>query len=281
MPHWNRVVIIGVGLLGGSIALALRQRGLAHCIAGTGRDLAKLRKAQQTGLIDEAYDAIEPATLDADLVIACTPVQHIASDLMAASRWAKNSCILTDVGSTKANIVSELDGKLRSGTFVGSHPLAGGEKSGFSNAKADLFVNRLVITTPTPDTPSETIHRVAELWTSLGATVREMSPRTHDDILAETSHLPHLVASALAANTPAEHLDFVAAGWRDCTRVAAGDVDLWCQILRENRLPVLRAVENFAKVLSQWQNALVNDQPEQILKLLATGKSIRDQAVGN
>jgi prephenate dehydrogenase len=281
MPQWNRVVIIGVGLLGGSIALALKQRGLANCIAGTGRSAQRLQQAQAAGIIDESYTAIEPAALDADLVIACTPVQQIGADLLAATRWAKSTTLFTDVGSTKDSIVAELNEKIPRGTFVGSHPLAGSEKSGFENARADLFENRLVIVTPTPKTPPEALQQTKDLWLSLGAEVREMSPPQHDEVLAVTSHLPHLIAAALAANTPKDHLEFVAAGWRDCTRIASGDSELWCQILRENRLPVLRAVENFAKVLSDWRSALEKDQPEQILSLLESGKSIRDQAVGN
>lgn len=281
MPAWNRVVIIGVGLLGGSIALAMKQRGLAKCIAGTGRNPERLQKALQTGLIDEFYTEIEPAALDADLVIACTPVQKIAPDILASTRWSKPTTLFTDVGSTKAAIISELSGKISRGHFVGSHPLAGSEKSGFENARPDLFENRLTIITPGEETPPEATERIESLWKSLGAQVREMSPLQHDAILAITSHLPHLVAAALATTTPPDHLDFVAAGWRDCTRIAAGDIQLWCQILRENRLPVLQAVENFAKVLHDWQNALENNQPEQIIRLLESGKHIRDQAVGN
>lgn len=281
MPQWNRVVIIGVGLLGGSIALALKQRGLARCIAGTGRNAQRLQQAKAAGLIDECYTDIEPATLDADLVIACTPVQQIAKDILASTRWAKPTTLFTDVGSTKAAIISELSGKISRGHFVGSHPLAGSEKSGFENARPDLFENRLSIITPTADSPAEAIESTKALWNSLGADVREMSPPQHDAVLAVTSHLPHLIASALAANTPQDHLEFVAAGWRDCTRIAAGDIELWCQILRENRRPVLQAVENFAKVLHGWRTALENDQPEQILSLLESGKQIRDQAVGN
>lgn len=281
MPQWNRVVIIGVGLLGGSLALAMKQRGLAKCIAGTGRNAQRLQQAREAGLIDELYTDIEPATLDADLVIACTPVQQIARDILASTRWSKPTTLFTDVGSTKAAIISELSGKISRGTFVGSHPLAGSEKSGFENARPDLFENRLTIITPSENTPQEATERTKALWNSLGAEVREMSPPQHDAVLAVTSHLPHLVAAALAANTPPNHLDFVAAGWRDCTRIAAGDIELWCQILRENRLPVLQAVENFAKVLHGWRTALENDQPEQILSLLESGKHIRDQAVGN
>jgi prephenate dehydrogenase len=281
MPQWNRVVIIGVGLLGGSLALAMKQRGLAKCIAGTGRNAQRLQQARNAGLIDEIYTDIEPATLDADLVIACTPVQQIARDILASTRWSKPTTLFTDVGSTKAAIISELSGKISRGTFVGSHPLAGSEKSGFENARPDLFENRLTIITPSENTPQEATERTKALWNSLGAEVREMSPPQHDAVLAVTSHLPHLVAAALAANTPPNHLDFVAAGWRDCTRIAAGDIELWCQILRENRLPVLQAVENFAKVLHGWRTALENDQPEQILSLLESGKHIRDQAVGN
>lgn len=281
MPFWNRVVIIGVGMLGGSIALALRQRGLAGCIAGTGRNLEKLEQSRRSGIIDECYTSIEPAALDADLVIACTPVQRIASDLLAASQWAKPSTLLTDVGSTKQAIVAELEGKIRKGLFVGSHPLAGSEKSGAEHAKDSLLENRLVLITPSGTTQPEATQQATALWCALGANVREIPAQKHDEILAQTSHLPHLIASALAAQTSPEHLDFVAAGWRDCTRIAGGDPELWCQILRENRLPVLRAVENFAKVLSEWQSALELDQPAQILNLLSSGKSIRDQAVGN
>ena len=236
MKTWKTVSIVGVGLLGGSIGLALRRAKLAEHVIGVGRDLGRLRRARRLGAVSEVTDQLEQGVREANLVVVCTPVGSIVDHVRRVAAACPARALITDVGSTKSTITAALSQKQLGGvTFVGSHPLAGSEKTGCENASHHLFRGRIVIVTPTPSTPESAIRKTVEFWRQLGAEVRRMSPREHDRALAMTSHLPHLVASALAASTSTELLSLVATGWADTTRIASGDVRLWEQILMQNR----------------------------------------------
>jgi prephenate dehydrogenase len=214
-------------------------------------------------------------------VIVCTPVGQIAADVRAAANACRPGTLFTDVGSTKAEIVAALEGILpRQSRFVGSHPLAGGEKSGPEAASADLFVDRTVVITPTPATHEDDVVAVRSFWTGLGANVVCMSADEHDRILAVTSHLPHLAAAALAAATPVEALPLAASGWLDTTRVAAGDAELWKQILLANRSNVLTALGRYGKTLTSFRRALERGDNARLVELLAEAKLRRD-SLGN
>ena len=284
MQKWNTVAIVGVGLIGGSIGLALQQRGLADRIIGIGRRASSLRRAQQCGAIHAASTDLARGVADAELIIVCTPVAIIAEHVTAAAQHCPSGALITDVGSTKANIVASLDGNQaywREGVqFVGSHPLAGSDKTGAEHARADLLETRTVVVTPTRRTPAKTYERLASFWESLGARVVRHSPATHDRLLAATSHLPHLAASAVAAATPRDALPLAATGWLDTTRIAAGNADLWMQILLDNRLHVLQALDKFEKVLTDFRKALSDEDAKRLIKLLEAGRRNRD-AVGN
>jgi prephenate dehydrogenase len=160
--------------------------------------------------------------------------------------------------------------------FIGSHPLAGSEKQGVAHARGDLFEGRTVVITPTEATPPEASGRVEHLWSQLGSNVVRLAPQEHDRAVAATSHVPHVVAAALAAATPAEYLSLVATGWLDSTRIAAGDVELWRQILRQNRASVLRALEQFETVLDSFSLALQHEDDAALTELLLRGKQRRD-----
>lgn len=288
MAEFDRAVIVGVGLLGGSLGMALRSRGLATTICGLGRKTAALEQAVQLGAIDEAYTDVATACAGADLVIVCTPVQNVATQLRACLPHVASKALLTDVGSTKLKIcqrtaeydraiaeVPASDRKLGD-FFVGSHPLAGSDKSGVEFAIADLFVDRTCVITPTENAPEALVARTERFWQLLGSRTVRMTPAEHDQAIALTSHLPHVVAAALSASTPDAVLPLAASGWCDTTRVAAGGVELWSQILQENREPVLAALENYSRELQGWIQAIRDGQPQALETLLAVGKTKRD-----
>lgn len=277
MAEFQRAVIIGVGLLGGSIGLALRSRKLAENIIGVGRRKESLKSAIAIGAIEEATTELDSAVQNADLVVVCTPVQQIVEFAKQAAERAASHALITDVGSTKAVIASEL---AETRGFCGSHPLAGSDKSGPEHADPELFQGRTVVVTPARETPEELAGRSERFWQALGATTVRLSPEDHDAAVALTSHLPHVVAAALSASTPEKLLPLVASGWCDTTRVAAGGVDLWKQIIEENRQPILAALQEFGDSLQQWTDAIQSDDEQKLESLLATGKRIRD-SVGN
>ena len=273
---WNRVCIIGVGLLGGSIGLALKRKRLAKEVVGVGRTIAKLDTALQRGAIDVATDDILIGAKDTDLVIACTPVQSIVDSLSVAASVAVPNVILTDVGSTKQSIIRAAEGRLSPLQYIGSHPIAGGHHSGVEHAVGTLLDGALVVITPSETNPPELVDRMSRFWESMGARICILTPREHDEALAISSHLPHMVSSALAGATPREVLQFVGKGWLDSTRIAASNSQLWRQILQENHAPALQALKNFATICETWIEALERGDFDQVESLLQAGKATRD-----
>ncbi len=276
---FKRVAIVGVGLLGGSLGLALRSRGLATEIVGWGRNAESLRQAVELQAVDRVETDLTAACTDAELVVVCTPVDSIVRHVVTSLAVISPDGLVTDVGSTKKNICEQL--AVSGGHhFCGSHPLAGSDKSGVGFATPDLFEGRLAVVTPLDKTPADLVARTERLWQALGSRTLRMSPDEHDCGVARTSHLPHVVAAALAAGTPDGLLPLAASGWCDTTRVAAGGVELWRQILLENRQPVLAALEHFADSLTPWLDALRTGDSQQLEQLLQAGKQQRD-SVGN
>jgi prephenate dehydrogenase len=269
----NQLTIVGVGLIGGSVGLAAKAAGLAGRVVGVGRDEPTLARAQAAGAIDRFTIVAADAAQDADLVVVCTPVDRIAADVRACAAAAPARCVLTDAGSTKGSLVAELAGEPR---FVGSHPLAGSERRGAVNGRADLFAGRVVVVTPAGHTDLEAVAVVERFWQALGATTVRMSPDAHDKALAVTSHLPHAAASALAGVTPPEWLPLTAGGFRDSTRIAAGDPALWAAIFRANRPAVADAVRRYQQAVSEFARLLDADDGPGLERWLADGKRVRD-----
>jgi len=278
---WETVAIVGVGLIGGSIGRGLLERGLARRVVGIGRNAAKLKNAKKLGAITEHSLDLGVGVAAADVVVLCTPVEMIAEQAVAAVEHAPAHALVTDAGSTKQKIVAAVEKQLRGrGRFVGSHPMAGSEKTGAAEARADLFDGKAVVVTPTKRTPLGDAESIGEFWASLGARVLMMTPDAHDRAVAATSHLPHLLASVLAAVTRPEDAPLVASGWLDTTRVAAGDAELWRQILQSNDKHLLAALVRFEKQLTAARRALERGDGARLTKLLVQGKAIRD-ALGN
>ena len=272
---FDQITIVGVGLIGGSVGLAAKDRNVARCVVGTGRDPRNLAKAQLLGAIDRSTTNLADAVRDADLIVVCTPVDRIAETILLAATHCKRGAIFTDGGSTKAGIIAAVNGRLPEGVaFVPAHPIAGSEKNGVENARADLFENRLTILTPL-DAP-DAVDRVTSFWQALGSRVIAMSPDDHDRALASTSHLPHAVASAVAGVTPVEWLPLAAGGFRDVTRIAGGDPQLWTAIFQANRGAVLAALEQFTTRLDEFRRLLETGDGAGLGQWLAEAKQVRD-----
>jgi cyclohexadieny/prephenate dehydrogenase len=271
------LTIIGVGLIGGSIGLAAKRRGVCRRVLGVGRQQETLERAQALGAIDRGFLDAAEALAESNLAVFCTPVDRITGQVLAGAAGCRPGTLLTDAGSTKAAIVRGIDGRLPAGVrFVGSHPLAGSEKRGPEHASADLFLGRVTVVTPTEQTNSEAVEQTCAFWRALGSRVRRMTPEEHDQALALTSHLPHLLASALAGILPEELRELTATGFRDTTRVAAGDPSIWTGIFAQNRRGVLEALRVYIRRLDEFRAALERGDEQALDDLLAQAKRVRD-----
>jgi prephenate dehydrogenase len=282
MAEYDTVAIIGVGLIGGSIGLALRERRLAQKVIGIGRRQQSLDVARDVGAIDHGVTNLASGVAQAQLIIVATPVDTIAERVIQASAACPAGSLITDAGSTKEVIVAAADvglaGRRGGPRFVGSHPLAGDHRTGPEHARADLFDGRTVVITPTEHTRAAAVTEVSGFWQGLGANLRTMTPKEHDAALAITSHLPHAVAVALSAATPRELLPLTASGWRDTTRVAAGDPALWQAILTANRQHVLDALDLMGQTFTSLRESLEQGDNESLMSILETAaKRKRDR----
>ena len=261
----KKIVIFGVGLIGGSVALALRKAGNAPLIVGVGRTQTSLNEALNLGVIDNLETNIHTAIESADLVLIATPVAQTADILQSIKPHLNDQIIITDAGSTKRDILAcakEILGD-QFCQFVGGHPIAGAEKSGVSAARADLFIGKNVVLTPTPETNVHAVASVAQLWQKCGANVSEMSAEDHDGIFAAVSHLPHLLAFALvddiASRPNAKTLfSFAASGFRDFTRIAGSSPEMWRDICLANKSAILIELNAYQDELSQLKQLLTN-----------------------
>jgi prephenate dehydrogenase len=276
-PVFERLAIMGVGLIGGSVALAAKKQGLAGCVTGVGRDAARLAAAQQQGVIDE-FSTSPGALSEADLIVVCTPVNRIADDIVLALEQSSERALVTDAGSVKGSIVVEVNRRSSAAVrYFPAHPLAGSHHTGFEHADADIFTGRLCVMTPTPGNSEAGIARVQTFWKGLGMRVRLLPADEHDRILALTSHLPHLAAAALAELVPPDHLEFAATGFRDTTRVAAGDPELWAAIFDRNTTQLTAGLDSLIHSLTSFREALVHNRSTDILNFLQRARNLRLQ----
>jgi prephenate dehydrogenase len=259
----KKIVIFGVGLIGGSVALALKKAGSTAQIVGVGRSSQSLQTALDLGVIDTASSDIAAAVKDADILLIAAPVAQTTTILSAIKPHLTASTVITDAGSTKGDVLQcaqEILGA-QFNQFVGGHPIAGAEKSGVTAAMADLYTNKNVVLTPAAATNPQAIQRVKTLWLTCGANVSEMSAATHDGIFAAVSHLPHLLAFALvddiAARPNAEQLfGFAASGFRDFTRIAGSHPEMWRDISLANRTALLNELHAYQAELARLHELL-------------------------
>jgi prephenate dehydrogenase len=274
---FRKVTIIGVGLMGGSIGMAIKKRKLAHEVVGISQQQSTIATAVKSGAIDHGSHDIKKAVNNADLVILSTPVSIIAELLPTIGPHLKRNCIVTDVGSTKASIVSAAHKFFpQHVAFVGSHPLAGSEKKGAEFADADLFMNSTCLMTPTENTNRGACERVKLLWTKVGAKVKFLSPDEHDKILAYISHLPHLVAYSLIGSIPQEHMEYAAQGLKDTTRTASSSPQMWSDICMANKKNILAALDEMVKNLGDVRKMVIANDQQNLVNYFKNSKGKRD-----
>ena len=277
MARVNRVAIIGLGLIGGSLGMALRRRRLAKTIVGYSRKPSTLRRAKQARAIDVGTTNLRAAVRDADLIVLATPVDAIVPFAKQVARYCRRGAILTDVGSTKVRIVRQLERSLPAyASFVGGHPIAGSERRGIEAASADLFTGALYVVTPTPQTHRGALPKVIRFWKPLVKKVITMSPQNHDRLFAATSHLPHLVAACLAGAIPAQALSSAAPSFLEMTRLAKSDPELWDDIFLSNRREVIRALDRFHRQCHVLRKLLTGSRRAELRRFLANAKAKRD-----
>ena len=266
------IVIVGVGLIGGSIAAAVRKRFPECKVIGIGRNRERLKLATERGLLTDWSDQISSATIpDGSLGIVCLPVDQIAE---AVRQLADADCeLVTDAGSVKACVYDALDDVSR-GRFIGSHPIAGSENTGFENSDADLFVDRMCVVTPVKATKVNT-ERIVAFWKSIGSTVQQMAPDEHDRVLALTSHLPHIVAAVMSGCVAAELSPFTGTGFRDTTRIAAGSASLWTSILLGNAGHCVESIDAAERLLQKFREAIKTGDGPTLESLLETAAQRR------
>jgi prephenate dehydrogenase len=277
----DRLAVVGVGLLGGSVARAARARGMAREIVGIGRDGARLAPAVADGTLDRALVDVAEGVQGAEVVVLAATV--LANERLLAEVWrhARDGALVTDVGSTKRGIVRAA-ARLRADRpldFVGSHPMAGSEQSGYAIARADLFHGALVVVTPTDATDPDAVKAVTGFWEALGARVSVLDPETHDRTVAAISHMPHVVAWALMdAVTRFEPaaLDVAARGFKDTTRIAASDPAMWRDILVDNADQVLATLGSFRRALDDLERLIAARDAAALDAALARIKTSRE-----
>lgn len=282
-PHFEKIALIGLGLIGSSLSHAARRGGLVTTISGSARSVETRATAQELGLVNTADEDAAVAVQDADLVILCVPVgacgpitQHIAPHL-------KDGAIITDVGSVKAAIVRDMAPHLPSSVdFVPGHPIAGTEQSGPEAGFAELFDNRWCILTPPPGTDEKAVAKLTAFWQALGSNVEIMTPEHHDLVLAITSHLPHLMAfnivnsaAHLERVTDTEVIKFSAGGFRDFTRIAASDPVMWRDVFLNNREAVLEMLGRFSEDLASLQRAIRFGDGDTLEQTFTSARSLR------
>ncbi|NOX97426.1 MAG: prephenate dehydrogenase [Nitrospirae bacterium] len=280
----RRIAIIGVGLIGGSLGLALKKRNLAEEIIGVGHRQESLDQAMRMGAVDRVTLEWEEGVKAVDLVVIATPVSLIPGMVGDMSRVLSPGAIITDVGSTKEKIVEEIDKVIPEGIyFVGGHPLAGSEKRGVGEAKADLFENNVCVLTPGKKTSFEVVETIKSLWEGVGAKVLVMKPEEHDFLIAVTSHLPHLIATTLVnlasevAGEDERLVSLIANGFKDTTRIAASSPELWRDIFLSNKNNLVAMIDRFKGLLEEAKEHISQEEGVLLQKDFAKAKTFRDK----
>ncbi len=285
--HWQKITLVGVGLLGGSLGLAIKQRRLADEVHGFVRRTASIAECERLGVVDHATLDLHRAVENADLVILCTPLAQMPPVTEQMLPAIKPGAIITDVGSVKGSLIRELEPLVTSvdAHFVGSHPMAGAEKMGVSAARADLFEESVCVITPTADSESTAVGQVEEFWRAVGARPLRLTPEIHDELVSRSSHLSHVVAAELANYVlspahPKEQAMLCANGFRDTTRIASGSPEMWRDIALANHEHLARVLGVFIEDLQEFQLALRNGDQKTIAEFFEKAKQRRDQWCG-
>ncbi|MEO7621671.1 MAG: prephenate dehydrogenase/arogenate dehydrogenase family protein [Gallionella sp.] len=281
-PQFKKIVIFGVGLIGGSFALALRKSRGVDYVVGFGRSEQPLIHAKQLGVIDRIGKDVAAEVGDADLILLATPVGQMAELMKRIVPYLGPNTLITDGGSTKSDVVREAYAQLGSkvAQFVPAHPIAGAEQSGAASSRADLFQWKKVVLTPLAENSAEAVARVRHAWELCGAMVHELTPQQHDEVFAAVSHLPHLLSFALVHDLAQRDnrdmlLSFAASGFRDFTRIAASSPEMWRDICIANREALLKELDLYIAELNQMRSALQEGDAARLEQTFRTAREIR------
>ncbi len=282
-PIFDTVAIVGPGLVGGSLGMALRRRGVGRRVIGIGRRQSSLRTAIEVGAVDQATLDLHEGVQDAELVVLAVPISAFEKLMGNVAASMRKGAILTDVASTKGQVIQTVTMALKDRedlVYVPTHPMAGSERHGAANAREGLFEGSVCILTPLPETPQVPLERVRALWESVGAAVHEMDTAAHDRLVARISHLPHLAVAALLQTIDEAEGELAGGGLMDTTRIASGDPALWRDICKSNPCQIARAIESYTQVLQRIRAMIQGGRFDEIESFLSEAKRRRDDLSG-
>jgi prephenate dehydrogenase len=284
----DKLAIIGVGLIGSSLSLALKQAGAVRQVIGFGRNQKNLARGVELGVLDDFSNSIEATVSDADVIVVAVPLGAMRQVFTELKPAIKKDAIITDVGSAKGSVVTAARDELGAvfSRFVPGHPIAGTEKSGVEAGFSSLYQKRRVIITPLPQTDQDAISVIDEMWRHCGATIEYLSVEHHDKVLAATSHLPHMLAYALVhhlsnLNDHEEIFRYASGGFRDFTRIASSDPVMWRDVCISNGAALVSLIEQYQQELDRVKAAIIAEDADGLLKLFGRAKSERDSLIGN
>jgi prephenate dehydrogenase len=282
--RWKKITLVGVGLLGGSLGMALRKRRLAGSVVGFVRRAASVVECEGLGAVTLATLDLQRAVKGAEVIVLCTPIAQMRGLVEQMLPSLKPGAIVTDIGSVKGSVMRDLETLVaRAGAhFVGSHPMAGAEKMGVAAARADLFDGAVCVVTPTRKSNPAAVRKVEQLWKSAGARVLKLTPKAHDNLVSRSSHLPHVVAAQLAnlilsPERPKEQGMLCANGFRDTTRIASGSPEMWRDIALANRQNLSRALDAFTDGLEDFKSALKRGDARAVARFFEQARERREQ----
>ncbi|MFC1709387.1 prephenate dehydrogenase [Candidatus Omnitrophota bacterium] len=275
MALFNKIAIIGVGLIGGSLARAIKKRHVSKTVVGYFRNKNKLKKAVRNRLIDGGCSSIEESIKDSDLIILALPINQILNFMAKIKKIKKDNAIIIDVGSTKSNVVAAAQ-RLNL-NFVGTHPLAGSEKRGADFSSVELFENSNVLITPTKKTDKNSLIKIVQFWKKLNTKTFILSPKQHDKILASISHLPHVSSFCLMNSIPQKHLGFGATGLKDSTRIALSDAQIWTDIFLSNRVEIIRSIKSLENQIKKLEKFIKQNKRKQLFNFINSSKEKREE----
>ncbi|OGL47048.1 MAG: hypothetical protein A2149_01655 [Candidatus Schekmanbacteria bacterium RBG_16_38_11] len=281
---FNKIAIVGVGMIGGSLAMAIKKKGIAREILGIDIDRKNLDEAKKSGIIDYALN-FKSKTIELQkvrLIIVATPVRSIPRAIEKLSPWLDEGTIITDTGSVKGSVVKDIEDILQKGVFfIGGHPIAGSELSGVKSASGDLFAGAKIILTPTGKNSSPALRKVKEFWTRLGSKVILMKPKEHDRVFAAVSHLPHILAFSLVNTLSELHFNnqnpfkFAGEGFKDFTRIAQSNPSMWHDIVLENKDQILDSMDHFMSTFEKIKSLIEKSEGKKIRKEFSKAQKLR------
>jgi prephenate dehydrogenase len=273
---FRRVTIVGVGLMGGSLGMALKKHRLVKEVVGLSPKRESLDQAVKSGAIDVGETDVARAVKNSDLVILATPVDSIIKLMKSVDPFLKRGCFVTDIGSTKVQILEAAEKLLsQPGFFVGAHPLVGSEKNGVENASADLFEKSTCMITPTAQTHQAALRKVQQMWAKIGASVKTMDPRVHDEVLGYVSHMPHVLAFGLVSAIPETYFENSPQSLKDLTRIASSSPQMWNDICLSNSRNVVKSIDQLVKEMSILRLAIVQKDSQKLMDYFTRAREKR------